>query len=99
MAVAVVFGSVCALAGGVCRGTEFVSLCGWGKKILVECSSPNLTCAAVDNCSTAKRGNGTRCDAERDSVSRNEELFLLEVAGGLGFSTGVKSTEMKFMLV
>lgn len=64
---------------------------------LVKCSSPNLTCAAVDNCSPAKRGNGTRCDGEQDSISRNEELFLLEVAGGLWFSTGVRSTEMKFV--
>lgn len=75
MTVTVVFGSVCALSEGVCRGTEFVSLCGWGKKILVKCSSPNLTCAAVGNCSPAKRGNRTRCDVEQDSISRNEELL------------------------
>lgn len=75
MTVAVVFGSVCALSEGVCRGTEFVSLCGWGKKILVKCSSSNLTCAAVGNCSPAKRGKRTRCDVEQDSISRNEELL------------------------
>lgn len=40
--VAVVFGSVCALRGGVCRGTEFVSLSGWGKKMLMKCSSPDF---------------------------------------------------------
>lgn len=65
--------------------------------MLVKCSSPNLTCAAVDNCSPAKRGNRTRCDAEEDSISRKAELFLLEVAGGLWFSTGVRSTGMKFV--
>lgn len=70
---------------------------GGRKKTLVKCSSPNLTCAAVDNCSTAKRGNGTRCDVEHDSISRNEELFLLEIAGGMWFSSGVRRTEMKFV--
>lgn len=51
--VAVVFGSVCALRGGVCRGTEFVSLSGWGKKMLVKCSSPdfNMCCSGwVQHC-------------------------------------------------
>lgn len=65
--------------------------------VSAKCSSPNLTCAAVDGCSTAKRGNRTRCDVEQDSISRNEGLFLLEAAGGLWFSTGVRSTEMKLI--
>lgn len=65
--------------------------CLWSVPVLI------LTCAAVDECSTARRGERTRCDVEQGSISRSEELFLLGFAGGLWFSSGVRSTEMKFM--
>lgn len=62
------------LTGGSCRGIKFVLPRGWGKKMLIKYSSPNFTCVAVDNYSTAKRKNIIGLDVEQDSISRDGDL-------------------------